>query len=79
MAQKPIAELDQIKTDGALPAAERQRLVAQLTARIEQLGREEEALIEMAGSQGFAIARRMNASPPIILGVKIVRTAEAAA
>jgi hypothetical protein len=46
MAQKLIAELDQIKTDGALPAAERQRLVAQLTAKTEQLGRIEESLIE---------------------------------
>jgi hypothetical protein len=77
--QKLTAELDQIKTDGALPVAERQRLIAQLSARAELLGREEEALLEQSAIQGFAIARRMNASPPIILGVRIVRAAEASA
>jgi hypothetical protein len=79
MAQKLLAELDQIKTDGALPAAERQRLVAQLTAKTEQLGRIEEPLIEQADVQGFSIPRRMNTSPPVILGIRIVRAAEAAA
>jgi hypothetical protein len=56
-----------------------QRLVAKLTAKTEQLGRIEESLIEQAAVQGFSIPRRMNTSPPVISGIRIVRAAEAAA
>jgi hypothetical protein len=74
MTQKLIEEIDfQIKGgDDALSGPEREKLIGQLTARRYRAEADEESLIEMAAMQGLAIARRMNASPPAILRVKVV-------
>jgi hypothetical protein len=74
MTQKLIEEIDlQIKTgDNALSGPERERLIGQLTARRYRLDADEESLVEQAALQGFAISRRMNATPPAILRVKVV-------
>jgi hypothetical protein len=73
-ANRLFQEIDrQLKAaDGdALSGEERQRKITQLTARRYRLEADEESLVEQAAMQGFAIARRMNASPSVVLGVKV--------
>jgi uncharacterized phage infection (PIP) family protein YhgE len=74
MVERLCAEVDQqIKGgDDALSGPERERLISQLTARRYRAEADEESLIEMAALQGLNIPRRMNASPPAILRVKVV-------
>jgi hypothetical protein len=50
--------------------------IERITARRYRLEADEESLVELAASQGFAISRRMNASPAAVLGVRIVKAAE---
>jgi hypothetical protein len=74
-ANRLFQEIDrQLKAadDDALSGEERGRKISQLTARRYRLETDEEAFIEQAAMQGFAIARRMNASPAAVLSVRIV-------
>jgi hypothetical protein len=64
----------------AMLAAERERRVAELSANLELLERQEEVLIERAAEQGQEIARREDASPSAILSVVVqAKAAQAAA
>jgi hypothetical protein len=54
------------------PVERRPARIAELTAAIERLGYEEEALIELARAEGTAIDRRVDADPRAILGVELV-------
>jgi hypothetical protein len=72
MTEKLFEEIDnQLKTDGALSGPEREQKIHQLTAKVNRLARDEESLIEAAMVQGLAMARRINAPPGAVLGVKI--------
>jgi hypothetical protein len=62
-----------------MPRAEQERRSAELAASIEQLERHEEALIEMAASEGTEITRRGDASPAAVLGVVVGRRGAAQA
>jgi len=55
--------------DGALTEMQRSEATAKARAEILRLEREEESIIAAAASQGFAIARRPDASPLAVLGV----------
>jgi hypothetical protein len=70
MTEKLFEGIDnQLKTDGALSGPEREQKIHQLTAKVNRLARDEESLIEAAMVQGMA--RRINAPPGAVLGVKI--------
>jgi hypothetical protein len=58
-------------TQPAIPTAERDKRVAELMANLEQLERCEEALIDMAASEGVDVMRRAEASPAAVLGVVV--------
>ena len=63
----------------AMTAAEQTQRTAQLEARLDQLEREEEGLIEAAATEGLEIMRRENASPAAVLDVvRKQRVAQAA-
>ncbi len=65
------AEIDALPTPPlALSAADKANRRAALTARIDTLERQEEALIEMALASGQDVVRRANASPAAVLGVR---------
>ena len=77
------SEIDaQPESQTALMSAQAQaQRVAELTATIDGLERQEEALIEQAAAQGIEILRRSDAFPPCVLGVVVVaarRQAQAA-
>jgi hypothetical protein len=52
-----------------LPKAERPARLAEIDARLLELEREEEAIIEAAEEAGLEIARRADADPRAILGI----------
>jgi hypothetical protein len=81
MIERLCAEIDsQIKTgDHALSGQEREKLISQLTARRYRLEADEESLIQVAAEMGQQIPRRMNASPSVVLGVRIVSARQEAA
>jgi hypothetical protein len=64
---------------GAMPASERLQRVAELEDKLLELERQEEASIEHAAKQGLDILRRVDASPPVVLGVVITKKAQAPA
>jgi hypothetical protein len=55
----------------ALLPEERSRRLAELSGQLETLERSEEALIEQAAAAGIEIARREDASPAAVLGVRL--------
>jgi hypothetical protein len=59
----------------ALPADERTKRTAELSAQIELLERSEVALIEQAAAEGVLIPHREDISPPALLGVRLQRRA----
>jgi hypothetical protein len=61
---------------GAMPASERLQRVAELEEKLLELERQDEALIELAAKQGIDILRRVDASPPVVLGVVIKARAQ---
>jgi len=54
----------------ALTAKEKRERTTALTEQIDELERQEEALIERMLGDGIDVTRRANASPPAVLGVK---------
>jgi hypothetical protein len=54
---------------GAMGASEKQQRLAELEAKLLELERAEEALVEQANKSGIDILRRPDASPPCVLGV----------
>jgi hypothetical protein len=58
--------------EGAMTTAEKAKSVAALTAKIEQLEDQEEALILVAAIAGHDVLRRPNASPAAVLQVRVV-------
>lgn len=73
-------EADAAATDQLrLTAAERGELLAAMAAILDDLERQEEALIEKAGDAGQLIERRHDASPAAILGIRATRKAKVAA
>jgi hypothetical protein len=69
------------ESDGndALSAAERGKRVAEIEARLLELERREEALIELAQADGIEVMRRSDASPLCVLGLVIKQAAPAVA
>jgi hypothetical protein len=70
-----IARLDamveaEIDDAAALATSDQQAELGELSAGIEQLGRQEEALIEAAFAQGVDVLRRARADPACVLGVR---------
>ena len=64
----------------ALSAAERSRRMTEITARILELEHEEEALVEAALEKGHdGVSRREGVSPAVVLGVRVINPARAAA
>jgi hypothetical protein len=63
---------------GAMPASERIARVAELEKTLCELEQREELVIEMAAKQGIEILRRVDASPPVVLGLVIAKKAPAA-
>lgn len=55
----------------ALSAPEKARRLDQLTADLDRLSRQEEAIIEAAASDGITVMRRPNALPQAVLGVVV--------
>ncbi len=62
----------------AMPAQEREQRIGELTADLDRLAREEEALVEAAIAAGIDVLRRPDASPAAVLGVAIKGRAVAA-
>jgi hypothetical protein len=56
---------------GAMPASERLQRVAEIEDKLTELEYAEEAMIEHAAKQGIDILRRVDASPPCVLGVAV--------
>jgi hypothetical protein len=67
------------EAQASMPAAQRTRRLAEISARIDQLEREEEALVESAQAQGLDVLRRESASPAAVLGVAVAQAKAAAA
>jgi hypothetical protein len=70
-----IAKLDEmidaaIDDTDALTSEQQAQELAELSAQIEVLGRQEEALIEAAFAQGVDVLRRARADPACVLGVR---------
>ena len=84
-AEQVIARLhEQIKRlpaqANALSAAERSRRMTEITARILELEHEEEALVEAPLEKGHdGVSRREGVSPAVVLGVRVINPARAAA
>jgi hypothetical protein len=57
-------------TQSALTEEERESRIAELTERLDDLERREEALIEAAIAGGHAVMRRVDASPSAVLGIR---------
>jgi hypothetical protein len=62
----------------ALSPDERTRRMAELSAQLETLERSEENLIEQAQAQGIEIARREDADPKCVLGLRLQQRRAAA-
>jgi hypothetical protein len=70
------AEIDALPTPAnAMNADERERRLADLTADLEKLERDEEALIEQAADDGIEVLRRAEASPAAVLGIRVKQRA----
>ncbi|MDO9411979.1 MAG: hypothetical protein Q7T81_05320 [Pseudolabrys sp.] len=80
MAKRLEAEIEALPEPKlALSANEKEKRAGELTAQLDKLERTEEALIEVALSQGLDVIRRSNASPAAVLGVVVkAKKAEAA-
>jgi hypothetical protein len=63
----------------AMPAAERDRQLADITQRLFELELREEGLIMRAAASGLDVPRRTDADPRCVLGVITVRAAPAQA
>jgi hypothetical protein len=61
--------------EGAMPAAERIKRVAELEARLLELERREEVLIMRAADDGLEVPRRSDANPAAVLNVAIAQAA----
>jgi hypothetical protein len=62
-----------------LPKAEREKRLAELTADLDRLDRQEEALIELAAAQGTDLMRRPDAAPAAVSGVVVAQAKAQAA
>lgn len=62
-----------------LTAKEKEKRLAELTARMDQLERAEEGLIEAGHEQGLDVARRADASPAAVLEIVVKAAAQAQA
>ena len=72
MAKRLEAEVDALPEPKlALSTDEKKKRAVELTAQIDKLERTEEALIEVALSQGLDVIRRSNASPAAVLRVVV--------
>lgn len=72
MTARFAAEIDALPESAlALPAADRERRIAELNAQLDQLERTEESLIERAIADGQDVLRRPAADPCAVLGVTI--------
>jgi hypothetical protein len=70
------AELEALADDDiALTDTERAKREAAILAKIEEVERREERLIEMSEEQGAPVRRRDDANPAAVLGVVVVRAA----
>ena len=65
------AMADALKDDGAMSTPDQDKALAELTEELETLGRQEEALIELAFANGLDILRRGAADPACVLGLRI--------
>ena len=54
-----------------MATADQQKELAELSAELEALERQEEAMIELAFAQGVDILRRSGADPACVLGVRL--------
>jgi hypothetical protein len=73
-------EIDSRANDAeAISSVEKERIAAETPAKIMDLERIEEALVEQALSAGFGVARRANAHPAAILGIEVVKRGSAKA
>lgn len=70
-------DIDQMpEQQNAMSGDKKKTIMARLTADIDRLERDEEALIEQAQAEGVDIARRAMAAPAAVLGV-VLKTREA--
>jgi hypothetical protein len=70
------AEIDALPTPAnAMDPDERESRLADLTADLERLERDEESLIEQAADDGIEVLRRAEANPAAVLGVRIKQRA----
>jgi hypothetical protein len=67
----------ELNSTSLLARADRLQRVVELTGLLETAERAEEALIELATKQGLDILRRVDASPPCVLGVVVKARAQA--
>lgn len=78
MTQRLCAELVEPE-GGEITAEAKQVRLGELATHLDQLERDEEALIEAAGRDGLDIARRADASPVAVLGIVVTTAAQAQA
>jgi hypothetical protein len=65
------------ETQAAMPKAEQIQRAAKLAEQLLELERQEEALIEMAASDGLDVMRRADADPRAVLGIAVAAKAKA--
>ncbi|RWI90527.1 MAG: hypothetical protein EOR22_23580 [Mesorhizobium sp.] len=65
------AEIDATDTSAGISDEDRGAAEFQITASLQSLEREEEALIEMAEAQGQMVERRADADPAAVLGIVV--------
>ena len=63
--------IDPLPDGEAMTTADQEKELASLTAELEVLERQEEALIEAAFAHGVDILRRSGADPACVLGVRL--------
>jgi hypothetical protein len=72
MTDRLLAEVDALGIEGGISQAEREKQTVALRDQLLALERQEEAVIEAATAAGQEVARRPDADPRVVLGLRIV-------